>query len=133
MYSCKNLYIRYGLHKFKEKIHIIVSEVIAYSEGAVVNNAAVVEYCRISMAALSGGTAGLLGLTGIYGFGFYIFAVFSLWVSTYLSIIHEIQYIFYSLDMEFPMLFFTMNSRINLNLNYEFELSLCSSNRECYF
>jgi len=44
------------------------------------NNAAVVEYCRISMAALSGGTAGLLGLTGLYGFGFYIFAVFGLWV-----------------------------------------------------
>lgn len=55
-------------------------EIIAYSESAVVNNAAVVEYCRISMAALSGGTAGLLGLTGLYGFGFYIFAVFGLWV-----------------------------------------------------
>ncbi|KAK0085862.1 hypothetical protein PV325_004302 [Microctonus aethiopoides] len=54
-------------------------DVIAYSEGAVRNNAAVVEYCRISMAALSGGTAGLLGLTGLYGFGFYIFAVISLW------------------------------------------------------
>lgn len=55
-------------------------EIVAYSETAVVNNAAVVEYCRISMAALSGGTAGLLGLTGLYGFGFYIFAVFGLWV-----------------------------------------------------
>lgn len=54
-------------------------EIIAYSEAAVMNNAAVVEYCRISMAALSGGTAGLLGLTGLYGFGFYIFAVFGLW------------------------------------------------------
>ncbi|KOX73633.1 ER membrane protein complex subunit 6 [Melipona quadrifasciata] len=54
-------------------------EIIAYSESAVVNNAAVVEYCRISMAALSGSTAGLLGLTGLYGFGFYIFAVFGLW------------------------------------------------------
>ncbi|XP_044016383.1 ER membrane protein complex subunit 6 [Aphidius gifuensis] len=52
---------------------------VAYSEGAVRNNAAVVEYCKISMAALSGGTAGLLGLTGLYGFGFYLFAVFSLW------------------------------------------------------
>lgn len=56
------------------------TEIIAYSEAAVMNNAAVVEYCRISMAALSGGTAGLLGLTGLYGFGFYIFAVFGLWV-----------------------------------------------------
>ncbi|XP_032680358.1 ER membrane protein complex subunit 6 isoform X1 [Odontomachus brunneus] len=54
-------------------------EMIAYSEAAVLNNAAVVEYCKISMAALSGGTAGLLGLTGIYGFGFYLFAVFGLW------------------------------------------------------
>ncbi|XP_001601128.1 ER membrane protein complex subunit 6 [Nasonia vitripennis] len=54
-------------------------DIIAYSEVAVRNNAAVVEYCRISMAALSGGTAGLLGLTGLYGFGFYIFAVISLW------------------------------------------------------
>ncbi|XP_012259653.1 ER membrane protein complex subunit 6 [Athalia rosae] len=54
-------------------------EMIAYSEGAVRNNAAVVEYCRISMAALSGSTAGLLGLTGLYGFGFYIFAVAGLW------------------------------------------------------
>lgn len=48
---------------------------------AVRNNAAVVEYCRISMAALSGGIAGLLGLTSLYGFGFYIFAVIGLWVS----------------------------------------------------
>ncbi|XP_034937908.1 ER membrane protein complex subunit 6 [Chelonus insularis] len=54
-------------------------DVVAYSEAAVRNNAAVVEYCRISMAALSGSTAGLLGLTGFYGFGFYIFAVISLW------------------------------------------------------
>jgi hypothetical protein len=59
-------------------------DIIAYSEVAVRNNAAVVEYCRISMAALSGGTAGLLGLTGFYGFGFYIFAVLSLWVNLFL-------------------------------------------------
>lgn len=62
------------------KILNAIAELIAYSEAAVVNNAAVVEYCKISMAALSGGTAGLLGLTGLYGFGFYIFAVFGLWV-----------------------------------------------------
>ncbi|XP_018343984.1 PREDICTED: ER membrane protein complex subunit 6 [Trachymyrmex septentrionalis] len=54
-------------------------EIIAYSETAVANNAAVVEYCKISMAALSGGTAGLLGLTVLYGFVFYVFAVFGLW------------------------------------------------------
>jgi hypothetical protein len=55
-------------------------EIVAYSEMAVRNNASVVEYCRTSMAALSGGTAGLLGLTGFYGFGFYVFAVVGLWM-----------------------------------------------------
>ncbi|XP_054271760.1 ER membrane protein complex subunit 6 [Macrosteles quadrilineatus] len=54
-------------------------EIVAYSELAIRNNAAVVEYCRTSMAALSGGTSGLLGLTGFYGFGFYVFAVLGLW------------------------------------------------------
>lgn len=58
-------------------------EIVAYSEMAVRNNASVVEYCRTSMAALSGGTAGLLGLTGFYGFGFYVFAVVGLWVSLF--------------------------------------------------
>lgn len=52
---------------------------VAYSEAALRNNAAIVEYCRTSMAAISGGTAGLLGLTGFYGFGFYVFAVIGLW------------------------------------------------------
>lgn len=33
-------------------------EPIAYSEAALRNNAVVVEYCRTSMAALSGSTAG---------------------------------------------------------------------------
>lgn len=33
-------------------------EPIAYSEAALRNNGAVVEYCRTSMAALSGSTAG---------------------------------------------------------------------------
>jgi hypothetical protein len=59
----------------------LFTEIVAYSELAVRNNASVVEYCRTSMAALSGGTAGLLGITGFYGFGFYIFAVVGLWVS----------------------------------------------------
>lgn len=55
------------------------SDIIAYSEIAIRNNTAVVEYCRTSMAALSGCTAGLLGLTGLYGAAFYIFAVTGLW------------------------------------------------------
>lgn len=33
-------------------------ETIAYSESAIRHNAAAVEYCRTSMAALSGSTAG---------------------------------------------------------------------------
>lgn len=33
-------------------------EIIAYSESAIRNNASAVEYCRTSMAALSGSTAG---------------------------------------------------------------------------
>ncbi|XP_059050574.1 ER membrane protein complex subunit 6 [Achroia grisella] len=56
------------------------AEPIAYSEAALRNNAGVVEYCRTSMAALSGSTAGVLGLTGLYGFAFYVFAVVSLWI-----------------------------------------------------
>ncbi|XP_076335848.1 ER membrane protein complex subunit 6-like isoform X2 [Tachypleus tridentatus] len=55
-------------------------EVVAYSEGAVRQNAAIVEYCRISMSALSGSTAGLLGLTAVYGFAFYFMMALALWV-----------------------------------------------------
>ncbi|CAG4970918.1 ER membrane protein complex subunit 6 [Colias croceus] len=55
-------------------------EPIAYSEVALRNNAIVVEYCRTSMSALSGSTAGVLGLTGLNGFAFYMFSVIVLWV-----------------------------------------------------
>lgn len=68
---------------FVDKGFLSITDINAYSELALRNNAAVVEYCRISMAALSGGTAGLLGLTGLYGFGFYIFAVIGLWVKLF--------------------------------------------------
>ncbi|XP_049534757.1 ER membrane protein complex subunit 6 [Anopheles darlingi] len=54
-------------------------EIIAYSDAAIRNNASAVEYCRTSMAALSGSTAGVLGLTGILGFLFYLLAVLCLW------------------------------------------------------
>jgi hypothetical protein len=70
----------YATYLRKKYIFMFI-EIVAYSELAVRNNASVVEYCRTSMAALSGGTAGLLGLTGFYGFGFYVFAVIGLWVS----------------------------------------------------
>lgn len=56
------------------------SEVIAYSELAARQNAAVVEYCRTSMSALSGCTAGLLGLTSFYGFIFYFITTTLLWL-----------------------------------------------------
>uniref|UniRef100_H3A0Q4 ER membrane protein complex subunit 6 n=2 Tax=Latimeria chalumnae TaxID=7897 RepID=H3A0Q4_LATCH len=48
------------------------------SEVAVRGNAAVLDYCRTSVSALSGATAGILGLTGLYGFVFYFLASFFL-------------------------------------------------------
>ena len=56
-------------------------EFVAYSELALKNNAAIIEYCRTSMAALSGATAGMLDLTSLYGFGFFLFSSFVLWVN----------------------------------------------------
>ncbi|XP_076057112.1 ER membrane protein complex subunit 6 [Oratosquilla oratoria] len=55
-------------------------ELMAYSDAAVRNNSAIIEYCRTSMAALSGCTAGLLGLTALYGFLFFFVAVVVLWL-----------------------------------------------------
>ncbi|XP_057381368.1 ER membrane protein complex subunit 6-like [Daphnia carinata] len=55
-------------------------EVLAFSEGAIRNNAMVVEYCRTSMAALGGAAAGILGLTSLYGFVFYIFCAVAIWL-----------------------------------------------------
>ena len=56
------------------------SQVKAFSQTAISNNQAVVEYCRTSMAALSGGTAGILGLSTLYGFAFYGISVVTLWL-----------------------------------------------------
>ncbi|XP_078515310.1 ER membrane protein complex subunit 6-like [Lissotriton helveticus] len=47
------------------------------SEAAVRGNAAVLDYCRTSVSALSGATAGILGLTGLYGFVFISWLRFS--------------------------------------------------------
>uniref|UniRef100_A0A4X2MDQ9 ER membrane protein complex subunit 6 n=1 Tax=Vombatus ursinus TaxID=29139 RepID=A0A4X2MDQ9_VOMUR len=44
------------------------------SEAAVRGNAAVLDYCRTFVSALSGATAGILGLTSFYGFVFYFLA-----------------------------------------------------------
>lgn len=49
---------------------------------AIRNNGAILEYCRTSVSALSGGTAGILGLTGLYGFAFYFIISFMITVST---------------------------------------------------
>ena len=56
------------------------SQVKAFSQTAISNNQAVVEYCRTSMAALSGGTAGILGLSTLFGFAFYGISVVTLWL-----------------------------------------------------
>merc|ERR1712008_85744 len=55
-------------------------EVKAFSQTAISNNQAVVEYCRTSMAALSGGAAGIMGLSTLYGFAFYAVSVVVLWL-----------------------------------------------------
>ncbi|XP_046362834.2 ER membrane protein complex subunit 6-like isoform X2 [Haliotis rufescens] len=53
-------------------------DVVAYSELAVRGNASIIEYCRTSLSALSGATAGILGLTALYGFAFYFITAFLL-------------------------------------------------------
>ncbi|KAL4096641.1 PREDICTED: ER membrane protein complex subunit 6 [Diuraphis noxia] len=63
----------------KESKETKFKELVSYSEPALRNNSSVVEYCRTSMSALSGCTAGILGLTGLSGFIFYIFSVLALW------------------------------------------------------
>jgi len=55
-------------------------EVKAFSQTAMANNHAVIEYCRTSLAALSGSTAGILGLSTLYGFAFYVISVLVLWL-----------------------------------------------------
>ena len=53
-------------------------EPVAFSEPSIRHNSAIVEYCRTSMSALSGATAGITGLTGLYGFIFYFLTAFML-------------------------------------------------------
>ncbi|CAL1546218.1 unnamed protein product [Lymnaea stagnalis] len=47
------------------------SDGIAYSELSLRQNASILEYCRTSISALSGATAGIMGLTSLWGFIFY--------------------------------------------------------------
>lgn len=55
-------------------------EVVAYSPLAIANNHNLIEYCRTSMSALAGCTAGIIGLTGLYGFAFYFLTAVVLWL-----------------------------------------------------
>ncbi|KAI1287955.1 ER membrane protein complex subunit 6 [Halotydeus destructor] len=55
-------------------------ELVAYSEGAIRQNYSILEYCRSSMSALAGCTAGILGLTSLYGFAFYFIMAVILWL-----------------------------------------------------
>lgn len=55
-------------------------EIVAYSELAIRYNHVTLEYCRTSMSALAGCTAGILGLSSIYGFIFYIITMSILWL-----------------------------------------------------
>ncbi|XP_011177735.1 ER membrane protein complex subunit 6 [Zeugodacus cucurbitae] len=62
------------------KLTTKAGEIVAYSEAAIRGNISAVEYCRTSMAALSGCAAGILGLNGLLGFLFYFLSVFVLWL-----------------------------------------------------
>lgn len=53
---------------------------IAYSPSAIAHNHHLIEYCRTSMSALAGSTAGIIGLTSLQGFAFYLVMVFILWL-----------------------------------------------------
>lgn len=64
------------------------------SEMAMRYNGAVLEYCRTSVSALSGGTAGILGLTGLYGFVFYFLTALVMSVSV-LSVVKSFKQSFF--------------------------------------
>ena len=59
-------------------------EVEVFNERAVRRNAANIEYCRTSAAAVAGATAGIMGLTGLYGFAFFV--AYSLFLSVLLTV-----------------------------------------------
>ena len=57
---------------------------VVYSQRAIQRNAAIIEYCRTSGAAISGAAAGILGLTGLNGFAFFV--IFSIVLSLMLAL-----------------------------------------------
>lgn len=64
---------------------LVLVEPLPFSEIAMRHNAALLEYCRTSISALSGSTAGILGLTGLFGFIFYFVVAFMMSVSEHFS------------------------------------------------
>ena len=71
-----------------------ITEPLPLNELAIRHNAAMLEYCRTSISALSGSTAGILGLTGLYGFAFYFLTAFMMSVCTVCSS-YTFVYIFF--------------------------------------
>jgi hypothetical protein len=64
------------------------------------HNAAIVDYCRTSISALSGSTAGIMGLTGLYGFAFYFISALMLSVSRTFFLLELIWNIYYNKNGE---------------------------------
>ena len=83
----------------------LTSEPVAYNDFSMRHNAAIVDYCRTSLSALSGATAGIIGLTSLYGFIFYFITAFMLSVSI----------IFFSLN---KLRIYIVNSIVNTIVNY---------------
>ena len=59
---------------------------VVYSPLAIATNHNIIEYCRTSMSALSGSTAGIIGLTSLYGFIFYFLMAIALWLIIILKV-----------------------------------------------
>ena len=59
---------------------------VVYSPLAIATNHNIIEYCRTSMSALSGSTAGIIGLTSLYGFIFYFLMAVALWLIIILKV-----------------------------------------------
>ncbi|KAF0309852.1 ER membrane protein complex subunit 6 [Amphibalanus amphitrite] len=66
--------------KVRAKVDKASGDTVMYNDVAVRSNSAVIEYCRTSMAALGGSTAGILGFTGLYGFLFFLLCNVTLWL-----------------------------------------------------
>jgi hypothetical protein len=63
------------------------AEGIPFNEMAIRYNGAMLEYCRTSVSALAGSSAGIIGLTGLYGFIFYFLASLVMSVCTVMYIL----------------------------------------------